>query len=126
MAGFSFFGLRFSGLRLPGEEAGEGAGWHSGEAQGRAKNLNSLCWRFDRNSVNKFVAHTDAHRHKIKQPTYRELDQAIAVVHKLYRKYALLLAGKSYQLDNPNPSDLIRGDYEDYKSYFERPWKVAE
>jgi len=76
--------------------------------------------------VNKFVAHNDAHRHKIKQPTYWELDNAIAVVHKLYRKYALLLAGRSCQLDNPNPADLIPGDYEDHRSCFERLWKGSE
>ena len=76
--------------------------------------------------VNKFVAHNDAHRHKIKQPTYWELDNAIAVVHKLYRKYALLLAGKSCRIDNPNPADLIAGDYENHNSCFERLWKGSE
>ncbi len=50
--------------------------------------------RFVNKFMNKFVAHTDAHRHEIKQPTYRELDIGIAVVHKLNRKYALLLAGE--------------------------------
>ena len=80
-----------------------------------SKRLNSF--------VNKFIAHSDSDRHKIKQPTYSELDNAIAVIHKLYRKYALLLAGMSCQLDDPNPADLIPGDYEDHKSRFERLWK---
>ncbi len=91
-------------------------------------NLKSLHKESERlNSfVNKFIAHSDADRHKIRQPTYSELDNAVAVVHKLYRKYALLLAEKSCQLDNPNPADLIPGDYEDHKSCFERLWKDSE
>lgn len=76
--------------------------------------------------VNKFIAHHDADQHTITLPMYWELDNAIDVVHRLYRKYALLLAGKSCQLDRPNPDDLILSENEDPKSDFERLWKGSD
>jgi hypothetical protein len=74
--------------------------------------------------VNKFLAHHDANAHHISLPTYGEVEDAINCFHFLYRKWGLILAGISCQLDNPNPLDLLPMAPRDHKGEFTRMWRA--
>lgn len=73
--------------------------------------------------VNKMVAHHADDGHKITVPTYGEIKDAIRIFHAIYRKWALLLAGMSCQIENPNPLDLLEMDPPDYNAQFMKMWK---
>lgn len=63
-----------------------------------------------RSFVNKTIAHTDRHAHKITPPTYGDFNDAIHMLHRIYRTWALVVAGRGCQGDNPNPNDLLPMD----------------
>ena len=64
--------------------------------------------------VNKMVAHHGIDAHKIAVPTYGDFRNAIDIFHRIYRKWALFLAGMPCQIDNPNPLELLPDDPPDY------------
>jgi hypothetical protein len=74
--------------------------------------------------VNKMVAHSAVDAHKIALPTYESLYGTMQELHRIYRRWALFLAGMGCQTDDPNPDDLIPMDPPDYESQFARMWKA--
>jgi hypothetical protein len=74
-----------------------------------------------RDFVNTIVAHFDANPGAV--PTFGILRQAIDCYHTIFRKWAYVLTGMSFQPDLPNPMDLVPMVEEDYVSQFSVLWR---
>jgi hypothetical protein len=75
-----------------------------------------------RKFVNKMIAHAADDAHTITPPTYGEINDTILTYHRIYRRWALFLAGRGCQTDEPNPNDLLARDPPDYKAQFTTMW----
>jgi hypothetical protein len=74
--------------------------------------------------ADKYLAHHDKNAHKIELPTWGDIREAVRCYHYLYRKWGLIVAGMSCQLDDPNPLDLLPSDVEDYEEQFKQMWRA--
>ncbi|WP_435011175.1 hypothetical protein P12x_002475 [Tundrisphaera lichenicola] len=73
--------------------------------------------------TDKHVAHTDAKTDPLELPQVQDLDKAIEFLHWVYRKYAYLLAGYSWQpTDPPNENDIAPPGDDDYTAQFSKMW----
>ena len=74
--------------------------------------------------VNKFIAHTAVDAHTITPPTYGQFNDTVLTFHRIYRKWALLIAGRPCQPDDPNPIDLFGKPPMNYDAQFTTIWKA--
>jgi hypothetical protein len=75
-----------------------------------------------RKFVNKMIAHASVDAHKITPPTYGQFNDTMLTFHRIYRRCALLIAGRSCQPDEPNPDDLLGMASPDYAAQFTTMW----
>ena len=76
--------------------------------------------------VDKHIAHHVEKTAKVVQPSYQEFEEAVNAYHRIYRKWALLLAGLNCQISDPNPNDLLPMDLPDYDEDFAKMWRALE
>lgn len=76
-----------------------------------------------RKFVNKMIAHASVDAHTITPPTYGQFNDTALTFHRIYRRWALLIAGRSCQPDDPNPNDLLGMPPPDYAAQFTTMWK---
>jgi hypothetical protein len=71
--------------------------------------------------VNTRIAHCDSSPSAI--PTFDALRLAIDCYHSIYRKWAYIFTGMSFQRYDPNPMNLVPEIEDDYSAQFSMMWK---
>jgi hypothetical protein len=78
------------------------------------------------NFVDTMIAHDDPKSSAIIPAGLHDLDIAIDMLHKVYRKWAKFLTGLPCNLDDPNPIDMLIGEPPEYEPQFRAMWNALD
>jgi hypothetical protein len=76
--------------------------------------------------VDKMIAHNDPMPLPADVPDLQELDQAIVILHKVFRKWAWILLATDYNPHNPDPLEMLHSDPPDFTHQFRQMWNALD